>query len=258
MVSIKTIECEGLYSYEKKFSVSFDTHTIIVGPNNSGKTNLFRIIKLFTEIIMDKRQLLNNEITHFSSTAYVKLELELTTQETQHLVDFLDFYTTEKSHSETVYYGFKNPEKLSKLLQNITVKFFWKKSIEYYGSKPVIEIYIKKLGLYLFNYMWSTTLVVSTSSYDDRNNHPSKRDPDLSKFLDKISGLKNPKQVVKKLLEKEKDTYLHTSALRLSDNAKHSDYSLQTLSKLFSFCDIPQSETTTNIISTSIRSNFSQ
>ena len=241
MVSIKTIECEGLYSYKKKFSVSFDTHTIIVGPNNSGKTNLFRIIKLFTETIMDKRQLFNNEIAHSSSTAYVKLELELTTQETQHLVDFLDFYTTEKSHSETVYYGFKNPEKLSKLLQNITVKFSWKRSIEHYGSTPVIEIYIKKLGLYLFNYMWSSTLVVSTSSYDSKNNHPSKKDLHLSEFLDKISVLKDPKQGVKKLFKKEKDTYLHTSALKLSNNAKHSDYSLQTLSKLFSFCEIPQS-----------------
>ena len=109
MVFIKSIECEGLYSYEKKFSASFDEHTIIVGPNNSGKTNLFRIIKLFVDTISVRRTLFNYEISHSSSTAYVKLDLKLTKYETQYLVDFFSFYNHIQGTRETEFYELKNP-----------------------------------------------------------------------------------------------------------------------------------------------------
>ena len=44
---IREIEANNLYSFKHKTSIQFDSKSeILVGPNNSGKSNVFRLLKL--------------------------------------------------------------------------------------------------------------------------------------------------------------------------------------------------------------------
>ena len=44
MVYLKKLKCQGLYSYEEPFELETSNQMIIVGPNNSGKSNFFKLI----------------------------------------------------------------------------------------------------------------------------------------------------------------------------------------------------------------------
>ena len=73
MVLLRSIEPKGLFSYEvpkvdDKGIVSTNNiaflskSTVIVGPNDSGKSNLFRVLELFVQSLMGSRRLEKTEV----------------------------------------------------------------------------------------------------------------------------------------------------------------------------------------------------
>jgi predicted ATP-dependent endonuclease of OLD family len=53
MVKIKSIELQGLYSYDSSSEINFDDTNLIVGTNNSGKSSLFKAIDFFLTSLTD-------------------------------------------------------------------------------------------------------------------------------------------------------------------------------------------------------------
>lgn len=51
MVSILEVRIKNFYSYpaDEKQNIKFDKITLIVGPNDAGKTNLFRTLQLLAD-----------------------------------------------------------------------------------------------------------------------------------------------------------------------------------------------------------------
>ena len=46
MVKIERLRIKGLYSFKDEMNIEFDSNNLIIGHNNAGKTNIFRIFKL--------------------------------------------------------------------------------------------------------------------------------------------------------------------------------------------------------------------
>ncbi|AIJ06322.1 hypothetical protein JH146_1480 [Methanocaldococcus bathoardescens] len=110
-MKIKAIEIENLFSYgynEDKFKIEFNEGNIavIVGPNNAGKTNLFRVLKFLREVIEEskKHDEMVIELDKIHSTvlkniqfyqnnpdvdSYIIVDFELTEKEKKLIEDFL-------------------------------------------------------------------------------------------------------------------------------------------------------------------------
>jgi chromosome segregation ATPase len=67
MVRLRSLNVNGLLSYDDKGEdsggvVALSKSTVIVGPNDSGKSNLFRILELFVQSLLGTRRLREDEI----------------------------------------------------------------------------------------------------------------------------------------------------------------------------------------------------
>ena len=52
---IKSLEFENFKSFKGKHKIDIKPHTILVGPNSSGKSTISNIIKLLAQSILDKK-----------------------------------------------------------------------------------------------------------------------------------------------------------------------------------------------------------
>lgn len=55
VVTINSITVSGLYSFKKETTINFKNNNLIVGPNNSGKTNIFRIFRFLISVLTNER-----------------------------------------------------------------------------------------------------------------------------------------------------------------------------------------------------------
>ena len=92
MVYLKKLKCQGLYSYEEPFELETSNQMIIVGPNNSGKSNFFKLIGLVVDTFLNRKRLENYEIANNAFNPILEIHLELSKGETKKIVDFLSFY----------------------------------------------------------------------------------------------------------------------------------------------------------------------
>ncbi len=97
-MKITKIVVENLFSYDK-FEIELHKDiNIIVGPNNAGKTNLFRVIQLFRDIINYKVRA--KELTDYlhdplKENAKIKIWVEFEESEKQLIKEFFECYFSE-------------------------------------------------------------------------------------------------------------------------------------------------------------------
>ena len=103
---IESIEVYNLFSYGDIQEISFSPATsLIVGPNNSGKTNIMRIIKLLIETMMRYPASYIRPDLLFSDEAkpFLNIKLILSRKETFAMIDFLSFYRKTGGHEYFIY-----------------------------------------------------------------------------------------------------------------------------------------------------------
>jgi len=95
-MKIKSIEVQNLYSYDK-FKIEFNEGNIavIVGPNNAGKTNLFRVFEFLKDVINgEKRAEHVPDYLHDrnNTKASIIVEVEFDTLEKSKLKDYFECF----------------------------------------------------------------------------------------------------------------------------------------------------------------------
>ena len=91
---IREIEANNLYSFKHKTSIQFDSKSkILVGPNNSGKSNVFRLLKLIVaELDHPGAELHLSDSFSDRSKISLRIGLYFTEQERLAIIDFLNIY----------------------------------------------------------------------------------------------------------------------------------------------------------------------
>lgn len=235
MAHINKLKCHGLYSFSNPVELEFSDKILIVGPNNSGKSNIVRTIQLFVDTFYRRRRLEDYEISHPAHDATLEIDFNLSDDETSKIVDYFSFRPDAQKNG-SVFYEYQNYELLKKLLDVIHVKLTWKKEIEGHGSESYVELEFTKCGLTLFNPIYSDFQAfnkfptdVEHAPYND-NHH-------LIDVLSKLTE-ENPKQQLVTIFDSEIKGATGLSRLRITRNDKLSDKAKRTIRNLFSYMSL--------------------
>lgn len=154
-LKIKSIKFNGLYSYGDQTHICFPEDVVVVaGPNNAGKSNIFRLIEMIANTLTDNRRLLQDyEVFSKDVEPEVEFRFVLTAPETNRLIDYLSFYEYRDERNSGIHhvYEFQNRDRLVGLLDDITVHWKWGiRSVVWGGREPrSIRLTFNKLGLTL-------------------------------------------------------------------------------------------------------------
>ena len=128
MVRIAELRSSGLYSYREPLAVDVPDSVVMVGPNNSGKSNFFKMLKFFTDALSgsepDERK-----ISKGAPDPHMRLRIKLSKSEAGKIVDFFSFYD-ERDRRGLRFVEYENRARLEALLDDMTVRVFWKESAD--------------------------------------------------------------------------------------------------------------------------------
>ena len=146
---IESLEVYNLFSYSDKQKISFSPATsLVVGPNNSGKTNILRILKLLIETLMRYPAPSLSPYVIFSDEAnpFLNIKLNLSRKETWAIISFLSFY---RGTGDYEYFNYNNWNILDELLNTICIKVSWEQvNISSQQSmRSRISFVFEKIGL---------------------------------------------------------------------------------------------------------------
>ena len=166
MVYLKSLEIEGLYSFGERVKFDLSDNTVVVGPNNSGKTNIFKVIDVFVDTFSQQKHLDKSKFSTSSSDASLSVFVKLSEEETHKIIDFLAFYNDVKGN--VGFCNFDNKEILLELFDEIDITLSWEKQIDNRGSIPEIKMDFNKIGLMFFS-QGGSELKIYHKFYDNTN-----------------------------------------------------------------------------------------
>ena len=155
---IDSLECSGLLSYEAETEIKFPNHAVIVGPNNAGKSNIFRIIRIMLEAL-DGKQPTASQISRAKDTAFVKAEMDFSDDERGLLSEFFGYYNPDSRPPRVA----KHPdyEQIGEFLSSVTVRIGWTRDARGAGSAPRLTVSFPQCGFKLSGDLGQAELVVS-------------------------------------------------------------------------------------------------
>lgn len=194
MVRITELKCRGLYSYREQLSVAVPEKAVIVGPNNSGKSNIFRLIRLFEQALLSSSDLKGSQIAKGSGDSYLELWMELSKTETGKIVDFFSFGYDEKDR-ETKFFEYGNRARLETLLNEVRARVFLKKATMP-RIQTSVEIEFVKIGFRIYGEIGSLLRMSSSLALDATADKAREQDLLLCKLFDKLSDQADAKNTV--------------------------------------------------------------
>ena len=140
---ITKLQCRGLYSYREQVSADISDRVVIVGPNNSGKSNLFKIIRLLADALKPSTPK-DGQIASGVIEPHLELHAKLSRDETEKIVDFFSFYVPDNKGPR--FHEYENRDQLVLLLDEIAVRLSWEETTRR-GIQTAVEIKFPKMGL---------------------------------------------------------------------------------------------------------------
>jgi energy-coupling factor transporter ATP-binding protein EcfA2 len=200
MVFLKSLKADGLFSYDAQKLGNgssgnnvtlLSKSTVIVGPNDSGKSNLFRLLELFIQTLESSRRLKDEEIFPQVNLPRLEVKFRMSETETSIVIDFLSFFrerTTNPTMEKLIHYDFRNRLRLTRLLQDVCCKITWQLT-QSYDMAASVEIEFEKIGLKFLatNYFGTMFLGTKFDSQTGRRGYDQTRRRKLFEFLDSIA-----------------------------------------------------------------------
>ena len=231
MVYVERLKCSGLYSFADEVELEFSNSSLIVGPNNSGKSNIFRILRLLVDTFSDRKRLEDYEIYPTSFEPTLEVDLRLSRYETELIIDFFSFHP-DKQNNNSEFYRYNNYDLLWELLDTVHVKFIWKREITD-ASEPYAQIEFTKCGLKLFAYLFSDFKIFYEFP-EDAEKMSFHHEKHLTDILQQITKDDEPKSKITQIF-KEIQGAVGLPYLRINRNRGGEDEAKKVLRKLYAF-----------------------
>ena len=155
---INRLTCSGLFSYTAESTIQFSGRTVIVGPNNAGKSNIFRIIHILLDALGDKRDLSAFEMSRTKNKAFVEAEIALSPKERSLLAEFFRYYVVSGYPLRVARFP---STALAEFLTEIIIRVDWMKDIRGSGINPHIRVSFPQCGFKLSGSLRASNLAVS-------------------------------------------------------------------------------------------------
>ena len=235
MVCLQRLRCEGLYSFHKPINLEFTNNMVIVGPNNSGKSNIFRLLNILTDTLYHKTSFNDAKISVGHHNPSLEVSLKLSTDETQKIIDYFGFYTDAVTN-EVKYHHFENRKILLELFDEMTINLSWEKAVRIHESRPFLKIDFPKSGLKFFANLFS--------NFKISNKFPAKnietlveKDFKLFNILDGITETKNTVEHVNTFFHNEIHQSIFLSNIQAEKYELYNDAGKETLTELLSYLE---------------------
>ena len=144
MVRLEKLTFAGLFSYAAESTVRLSNRTVVVGPNNAGKSNIFRIIRILADAFYHGKRLLSSEMSQLVDKSSISAEISLSPTEADRLVDV--FACREDNNPRLRMIHMHSRKKIAGYLDRITVNVAWEKIHDGSGDNAGVEIQFPKCG----------------------------------------------------------------------------------------------------------------
>ena len=199
LVRLKKLVVEGLFSYSEKQSIEFSDRVVIVGPNNGGKSNLFRIIDILADALSRPSDLSDSQVSGPAGNPSVEAEISLSPGEIGMLADFLACGHNNEKDSVLEMIAMPNPGKVADCLGSAAIKIGWEKNPDGSAGNPTVEIRFPKCGLVCRGQLAGSSLdVVPARVSHDETGHGHVQ---LNEVMQTIFQADDPKEAAERFLK---------------------------------------------------------
>jgi predicted ATP-dependent endonuclease of OLD family len=233
MAFIRNLRFGGLYSYPEEIEMELTNNTLLVGPNNSGKSNILRILNLFVDTFTKGKRLAKSETSHKGDDPFLEVKITLSPNEVDKLIDFMSFFPSTQNRSSQ-YRDLKNREILLKKLDNIVIKLLWQKEVHDYGSQPFMEMYFEKIGLWGGTNYFAGQIPLSNRIISRSGGYPNRTDAFLCDVLGSITNTDHDREVLASLSPKD-GAYIILEPVRYGQDVIMDNKGKSTIQNLYSF-----------------------
>lgn len=190
MVRLKKLAVEGLFSYAARQEIEFSDRTVIVGPNNAGKSNLFRAVNMLADALRHDLHLPVSKMSQSGGDPRIEAEISLSQCEVDILVDFFSCGKMKDEDPKAQEIFEPNLEKLGRYLDNVTVKIGWKRMPDGTGGNMNAAVVFPECG---FGFKagsrgFSLQVVRADGTPGDQSSHAS-----FNEFMNAILESDDPK-----------------------------------------------------------------
>jgi predicted ATPase len=192
MVHLDQLRISNLYSYGEigatasdHDTIAFSDVSVIVGPNDSGKSNIFRAIKLLVDILGVGSTLSDADIFSPRSDPRLEISIRFSDEEAETLLDFFSVHQLKLQEStieQTFVHPFKNRKKVADLLKTLRVEVIWQPSNNA-ALSPICIFYIDDLGLKIYSQAPQATAFISPEFPLPQGSTPHNRLPQFIESL---------------------------------------------------------------------------
>lgn len=210
MVHIANIRCEGLLSFKKSTDIAFTGNTVIVGPNNSGKSNVFRLLKILVDSVHSDDILDKSYISPDCFNPSLAVSVKLSVEETQRILDLLSFSNVKlpnEGSSDTLHHhNFANKKILLELFNEMTIDISWNSHTDSHASTSHLGISFPKIGLLFYGTDPSHCYVSNKFSNSDVPN--SQQTQALPAVFDTITSQDAAPQIIDDFFNRDQRSFI--------------------------------------------------
>ena len=156
---INRLTCAGLFSYAAETTIRFPTHAVIVGPNNAGKSNIFRIMRVLADALYHNARPSAFEMSSTGNGAFVEASVAFSPKECGLLWRCFRYSSTARGKIRVS----KLPAsaRIEEFFADTTIRIGWMKDIRGAGTNPEIKICFPRCGFKLSGALHESDLAVS-------------------------------------------------------------------------------------------------
>ena len=156
---INRLTCAGLFSYAAETTIRLPNHAVIVGPNNAGKSNIFRIMRVLTDALYRNARPSAFEMSSTGNAAFVEASVAFSPRECGLLWRCFRYSATSREKIRVS----KLPAsaQIEGFFADATIRIGWMKDIRGAGANPEIKICFPRCGFKLSGALDESDLAVS-------------------------------------------------------------------------------------------------
>lgn len=144
MVKIRKVTIKNLFSYRNKTEINFDEKNVIVGPNNAGKSSIFKSIKFMLDCLTTfNREQIKPWNNSLAQDALISLDLQLSDLvERNFLLDLLCVRPYDRNRDSFKLLDFEQRSVLLDKIKEVTLTVVWDIN-DYYDTRRNFKFCLK-------------------------------------------------------------------------------------------------------------------
>jgi predicted ATP-dependent endonuclease of OLD family len=231
VVYLQKAKWRGLYSFKDTIELDFSDHSILVGPNNAGKSNVLRILNILVDSFYYHERLGYSKIYLSEHNPFLEVDLQFSRTETQKIIDFFCF-PLDSNNNNSEFRELDNCDILLELFDNVIIKLDWVRLVEGDESNGYVKMEFPKTGFKFFGSIYGDFSV--SNLYHDKNSAKKYSHVKFFEILKEIKDVESAKKIVNEFFGQDFD---HISAPKISigESREFLDKGRIILTDLFSF-----------------------